>query len=348
MPSDDGPLIPGGKGVVPASSPMIGATPPDLRTPLPEVPADGAGPEAPVPPPGPDAAGAIPAGGEAGTTGSVWRLVFRVFIENKLAVLGLALVILMLLFCFVGPLLYHAQVSSATYYIELPPGPGHPLGTDGNGVDVLGELMVAGQNSMEVGLVAAVLATSIGVLWGAVSGFFGGVVDAVMMRIVDVLLSIPVLVLLIVLAVIYSPGKWTICLIIGFVAWQIPSRLVRGETLSLRTREYVQAVRVMGGGGRRIVLRHIIPNAIGTIIVNATFQVADAILFLAALGFLGLGLHFPQSDWGSMLSGGSAYMMVGAWWLIIPAGACILIVVVAFNFIGDALRDSLEVRLQQR
>ena len=303
-------------------------------------------------PPSPNGAGtpsgSVPEGGEAGHTGNLGMIILRVFVENRLAVVGVGIVLLMLLFCFVGPLLYHRETSYATYNITLPPGGRHPLGTDGNGIDVLAGLMVAGQNSLEVGLVAACIATSIGVIWGAVSGFFGGIVDAVMMRLVDVLLSVPVLLLLIVLAVIFSPGKWVICLIIGLVAWQVPSRLVRGETLTLRTREYVQAVRVMGGSGRRIVLRHVIPNAIGTIIVNATFQVADAILFLAALGYLGLGLHFPQLDWGSMLSNGSQYIYNGYWWLIVPPGAAIVLVVVAFNFIGDALRDSLEVRLQRR
>lgn len=297
---------------------------------------------------GPEGGGAVPAGGEAGHTGNIGRLVLRVFFENKLAVAGVAIVVLMLLFCFLGPVFWTQETTYATFNIAAAPGGAHPLGTDGNGIDVLAGLMASGQNSLEVGLVAAMLATAVGVLWGAVAGFFGGVVDAVMMRVVDVLLSIPVLLLLIVLSVVFSPGKWVICLLIGFVAWQVPSRLVRGETLTLRTREYVQAVRVMGGSGRRIVLRHIVPNAIGTIIVNATFQVADAILFLAALGFLGLGLHFPQDDWGSMLANGSNYIYNGDWWLIIPPGVCIVLVVVAFNFIGDALRDSLEVRLQRR
>jgi peptide/nickel transport system permease protein len=137
-------------------------------------------------------------------------------------------------------------------------------------------------------------------------------------------------------------------LVIGLVAWLVPARLVRGETLTLRTREYVQAVRVMGGGSRKIILRHIIPNAIGTIAVNATFQVADAILLLAALGYLGVGIQPPQTDWGSMLSVGAAYVESGAWWLIWPPAFCIVLVVVAFNFVGDGLRDALEVRLQRR
>jgi peptide/nickel transport system permease protein len=208
--------------------------------------------------------------------------------------------------------------------------------------------MIAGQSSLEVGLAAAAVATIVGVVYGAIAGFVGGWLDAVMMRFVDTLLSIPGLLLLIVFSVLFRPGKDVLILIIGGLAWLYPARLVRGETLTLRTREYVQAVRVMGGSGRRIIYRHIIPNAVGTIVVNATFQVADAILALAALSFLQLGIQLPQTDWGQMLSGGTTYAESGYWWLILPAGLCIVLVVVAFNFVGDALRDSLEVRLQQR
>jgi peptide/nickel transport system permease protein len=298
-----------------------------------------------------------PEGGEAGSTGSIWRLIGRVFIENKLAVVGVVILVVMLAFCFLGPFVYHSDQTSillrpitspGTCGKGLIPGPPCPLGTDVNGFDVLGRLMIAGQSSLEVGFAAAGVATLLGVVYGAVAGYVGGWVDAVMMRLVDTLLSIPGLLLLIVFAVLFSPGKDVLILIIGGLAWLYPARLVRGETLTLRTREYVQAVRVMGGSGRRIVYRHIIPNAVGTIVVNATFQVADAILALAALSFLQLGIRLPQTDWGQMLSGGTTYAESGYWWLIVPAGLCIVLVVVAFNFIGDALRDSLEVRLQQR
>ncbi|MGO8875865.1 MAG: ABC transporter permease [Acidimicrobiales bacterium] len=299
-----------------------------------------------------------PEGGEAGTTGSIFRIIGRVFIENKLAVVGVVILVLVFLFCFAGPFIYHTdQLSIILRPISGPGscgggrvniGPACPLGVDDQGFDVLGRLMVAGQSDLEVGLAAAFVATFIGVVWGAVAGFIGGVVDSVMMRIVDVLLSIPILLLLIVIATMFSPGKDQLILIIGGLAWLTPARLVRGETLSLRTREYVQAVRVMGGRGHRIVLRHIIPNAVGTIVVNATFQVADAILTLAALSFLKLGLHYPQTDWGDMLTDGATYASEGYWWLIVPAGSFIVMTVVAFNFIGDALRDSLEVRLQRR
>jgi peptide/nickel transport system permease protein len=329
--------------------------------------------DAPMSGPLPSAGGAgVPEGGEAGSTGSVWRLIGRVFIENKMAVVGLIILVAILVFCFLGPFFYHSDQTSqllrsyappggcksapggvpgalplaATGYTQ--PGPPCPLGTDGFGFDVLGRLMVAGQASLEVGFAAAAVATLFGVVYGAISGFFGGILDAFMMRFVDAVLSIPGLLLLIVFSVLFSPSKDVLIFVIAALAWLYPARLVRGETLTLRTREYVQAVRVMGGGGARIVGRHIIPNAIGTIVVNATFQVADAILALAALSFLSLGIRPPQTDWGQMLSNGIDYLSDGAWWLIIPAGACIVLVVTAFNLIGDALRDSLEVRLQQR
>jgi len=148
--------------------------------------------------------------------------------------------------------------------------------------------------------------------------------------------------------VLIHPNALTL---IGFIAityWPGPARLVRGETLTLRTREYVQAVRVAGGRNSRAVFRHVMPNAIGTIIVQATFAVADSILILAGLGFLGFGIQLPSTDWGTMLSGGLLYINDGYWWLIYPAGVIIILTVVAFNFIGDALRDAFETRLQRR
>ena len=186
--------------------------------------------------------------------------------------------------------------------------PGHPLGTDPDGYDVLGRLMVGGQVSLEVGLAAAVLATVLGTLWGAVAGYFGGFArrgddargrraalhpDAVPRA--DRGLDVP------------AAPKFALILVIALTSWLTTSRLVRGEALSLRVRDYVQAMQVMGGGGPRAVLRHIAPNAVGTIIVNATFQVADAILLVVALSYLGLGIPPPHTDWGGMLSNGVNY-----------------------------------------
>jgi peptide/nickel transport system permease protein len=296
--------------------------------------------------------GALPGvveGGEIQVSGSAWKLAAYVFLENKLALVGLGYVVLMFLFCFVGPFIWRTnQINTDITQITQPPRGAHPLGTDIVGKDVLGQLMVGGQTSLEIGMAAAAIAIVIGVLWGAIAGFVGGWVDQLMMRIVDSLLAIPTLFLLLVLAAMYPASLPMLIIIVGLVAWLVPARLIRGETLSLRTREYVDAVRVMGGSSARIVLRHIIPNTIGTIMVNATFQVADAILLVATLSYLGLGVPPPSTNWGDMLSDGVSYTYAGYWWLIFPAGIAIVTTVVAFNLIGDAMRDAFEVRLQKR
>jgi len=290
--------------------------------------------------------------GEAGGIGGLGKIIWRVFSENKLALVSVGVVVFMLLFCFVGPHIYHTDqtdlVITSVGQVLAHPSAQNLLGTDPNGYDTVGRLMVGGATALEIALLAAGIATIFGVFFGAVSGYAGGVVDAIMMRIVDTVLSIPTLFLLIVIAAILHPSFWLIVFIVALAAWLVPARLIRGETLTLRTREYVQAVRAMGGGGGRIVVRHIIPNAVGTIIVNATFQIADAIGLLAALGFLGFGVPPPATSWGQMLSDGVSYAQNGDWWLIYPAGVCIILVTVSFNYIGDALRDAFEVRLQRR
>jgi peptide/nickel transport system permease protein len=306
---------------------------PELALPLPRGHGDAAGPA-------PDDA---PPGRLRGVSA-----VASVFFENKLAIIGLLVVVIMFAFCFLGPVFYHTdQVHTSLSQVTRPPGSGHPLGTDSVGYDELGRLMVGGQTSLTVGLAAAIIATFIGGLWGAVSGYAGGVVDSIMMRCVDVLLSIPTLFLLLFMATIFRPSRLMLTIIIAAVSWLVTSRLIRGETLSLRMREYVQAARVMGGSGPYNMFRHVLPNAIGTVAVNVTFQVADAILLLAAMSYLGLGVPAPGTDWGGMLSDGVNYSFSGYWWLIYPPGLAIVVTVVAFNFIGDALRDSLESRLQQ-
>jgi peptide/nickel transport system permease protein len=277
------------------------------------------------------------------------RLAVDVFVENKLALAGAIMIVLILGFCFIGPLIYRTdQVHTNINEVTQPPSSEHPLGTDDVGYDELGRLMVGGQTSLEVALGAAAVAIVLGVLWGAIAGYLGGAVDSVMMRIVDAILSIPALFLLLFIASVTTPSVGVLIAVVGLIAWLVPARLVRGETLSLRTREYVQAVKVMGGGSPRIVVRHIVPNTIGTVMVNATFQVADAILLVAALSFLGLGIPPPSANWGGMLSNGLNYSYSGYWWLIYPPGVAIVLTVVCFNFIGDALRDAFEVRLRRR
>jgi peptide/nickel transport system permease protein len=293
--------------------------------------------------------------GDVYQQGSLGSLILRTFTKNKLAIAGIAIVVAIVLFCFVGPLFYHTnQVVTNIIESNDPPSGSHLLGTDNNGYDILGRLMEGGQISIEIGLAVAVIATFLGVVWGAISGYFGRAVDAVMMRIVDIFLAIPVVFLFIFISTVLptntTPLEYRLLLIavLAGLSWLAPARLVRGETLTLRTREYVSAVRVMGGKSRRVVFRHIIPNAIGTIIVNATFQVADAILVLAVLQYLGFALPPPTPTWGGMLSQGSSFLSDGYWWEVYPALVMIILIVVAFNFIGDALRDSFEVRLQER
>ena len=280
---------------------------------------------------------------------SMFKRGLEVFLENKLALVGVTILVLIFAFCFLGPYFYHTDQTHVNLANEnLPPGPGHPLGTDANGYDVLGRLMIGGQISLEVGLAAAVIATVLGTLWGAVAGYFGGITDAVMMRLVDARLAIPTLFLALVVVSMFPPTELELILVIALTSWLTTSRLIRGEALSLRVRDYVQAMRVMGGGSTRAVFRHIAPNSVGTIMVNATFQVADAILLVVALSYLGLGIRPPQTDWGGMLNQGINSVYNGYWWQIFPAGILIILVVIAINFIGDALRDAFEVRLQKR
>ncbi|GAA1091089.1 MULTISPECIES: ABC transporter permease [Streptomyces violaceusniger group] len=296
------------------------------------------------------AAGTAPAvDGTDVPTPSLARRTLAVFTRDKLALAGAVVLVALSAFCFLGPLLHSTdQVHTDLGQANLAPGsPGHPLGTTDLGYDMLGRLMTGGRTSLEVGLAAGLLATLIGTVYGSVAGYFGGWLDAAMMRITDAALAIPALFLLVVVAAIVTPSKPVLILIIASVAWLSPARLIRGEALALRSRDYIHAMRLMGGGGTRAVFRHIVPNAIGTVVVNATFQIADAILYVAYLSFLGLSIPPPAADWGSMLSAGITYTQVGYWWLIFPPGIAIVLVVAAFNFIGDGLRDAFDVRLRK-
>ncbi len=273
----------------------------------------------------------------------------RTFAENRAALVALGIVVLVILVCFVGPIFYLTdQVHTNLAIVNEAPSAAHLLGTDQNGYDILGRLMAGGQSSIEIGLAVALISTAFGALWGAFAGFVGGALDAVMMRVVDMVLAVPWLFLFIFLATVFRPTVILLILVLSVLSWLGPARLIRGETLSLRTREYVLAAKGMGASSRRTLVRHILPNAIGTIIVNATFQIVDAILALATLSFLGFGLPPPAATWGGMLSQGVNYLFDGYWWEVYPAGLCIVITVAAVNYIGDALRDALDVRLQRR
>jgi ABC-type dipeptide/oligopeptide/nickel transport system permease subunit len=290
-----------------------------------------------------------PEGGELGAVQSGWRLALREFVRNRLAVVGVGILLFFVVFCFLGPFVYHANLLDVNLInAHDPPGAGHPLGADVNGFDVLGELMKGGQAALEIGFFAAFVAITIGALVGAVAGLAGGIVDTVLMRIVDIFLSIPFLFVVLILAARYGASVLSLSLVIGGFSWQVPARLVRGEVLTIRERDFVLAARTAGTRSWRLIRKHLLPNSIGVMVVNVTFQVADAILAVSYVGFLGFGLHYPNLDWGDMISDGVGYMQDGYWWLIYPVGICIVLTVMALNFIGDALRDSLDVRLRRR
>jgi peptide/nickel transport system permease protein len=287
--------------------------------------------------------------GSAQRPGSPWRLIAAAFFDNKLARVGLGFIVLEAGFCFIGPLVYHTdQLHSSITTINLAPSLRHPLGTDNNGFDILARLMAGGRSSLEISFAVAVCATVLGMLWGALSGFVGGVLDALLSRVLDVLISIPSLFVFIYLATVYRPTMPLLIVVLSGLSWLIPARLVRGETLALRTREYVQAARIMGSRTTGIMRRHVIQNVIGTIAVSATFQITNTILILATLDFFGFGLPPPIPTWGAMLSNGINYLYDGYWWQIYPVAALIVCTVVAISFIGDALRDAFDVRLQRR
>jgi peptide/nickel transport system permease protein len=219
------------------------------------------------------------------------------------------------------------------------PGGPHALGTDGLGRDELARLLVGGRITLSVGAIAALVAMLIGTSYGAVSGYYGGWLDTLLMRIVDVFLSVPTLFLLLLLASMFHGSIVTLMIVIGVTSWLGPARLVRGEVLTLKERLYVEAARSVGAGDRRIIFRHIVPNAAGTIITTTTFMIATAMLAETALSYLGIGVRAPTPSWGNLLSSAQSDIFAGAWWLILPPGLAILTTVCAFNFLGDWLRE---------
>ncbi len=248
--------------------------------------------------------------------------------------------VLIVLFCFVGPLVYKTNQTSATLLSSnLAPSGQYPLGTDPEGFDMLGRLMLGGQSTLEVGFAVAVFATAFGALWGALAGYVGGAVDSLLMRIVDTVLSIPFLFLAVLIATLLQPSLWLIVLAITAVSWPSTARIVRGETLSLRSRDYVTAAKGFGSWQLHLIGRHILPNSVGSIVVNATLKVATAILLFASLSFLGLGVPPPATSWGRMVTMGIHQLFNGYWWeLWLPAAALVL-VVIAVSGIGDGLYD---------
>ncbi|MBU2963638.1 ABC transporter permease [Citreicella sp. C3M06] len=273
----------------------------------------------------------------------------RRFMQHKLAMLGLVMIVTLALACFVGPYL----LAFDELFIDLrarfaPPFTGgHIFGTDPLGRDIAARLFHAGQVSMTVGFAAMIMSTCIGSVVGVLSGYYGGAVSAVLMRIVDAFLSFPSVFLLLALAAFIQPGPAMITVIIAATSWMEVARIVQAEVKTLRDQDFVQAARMLGLSGRWIMFRELLPNAIGPIIVAATLTVARAILLEAYISFLGYGIQPPLPSWGNMLNGAQQYLQSAPWLAIVP-GLAITIAVAGFNFVGDGLRDALDSRSEAR
>ncbi len=277
------------------------------------------------------------------------NLVLRRFLENRLAVVGLLVIVL-----FYGVAIAAPAISRYDYKAikggmrNKPPSAQHWLGTDRSGRDVYARLVTGTRVSLAVGFVAVVIIMTVGTVLGAAAGFFGGWVDALLMRFTDILLSVPQILLLISAAALFKASLQTTVIVIGLTSWPGAARIVRGQFLALKNQEFVTAARAIGATPAQIMRRHLFPNALAIIIVEATLWLSFAILLEASLSYLGLGVQIPTPSWGNMLQDGQRDLLVGAWWMTVFPGLSIFITVLAFNLMGDGLRDALDPRLRRR
>ncbi len=282
--------------------------------------------------------------GDSGPSGL--RRFWRRFARHKLALIGLGILVFLLLVAIFAPFLTpYSPTSPNLTQVLLPPSAAHPLGTDELGRDVLARLMYGGRISFLVGFLSMIIATSIGVVYGATAGYLGGIWDRLMMRFVDLVMSFPaIFLLLIVLNLTGSNASVGLMILyLGLFGWTGLSRIVRSQVLSLKTNEYVEAARAQGASTRRILFKHVLPGAMAPVWVSAAFGVAGAMLAEASLDFLGFGLQPQIPSWGNMLDSAESYIVTHPL-LILAPGLVITIAVVAINFVGDALRDALDPR----
>lgn len=259
---------------------------------------------------------------------------------GAIATISFSWIVFAVLACVIAPFLLHTDPDApnpAQAYAG--PNAGHWLGTDALGRDEFARLLVGGRITLAVGAVAALVAMSIGTVYGSLAGYYGGWLDTLLMRSVDVLLSVPTLFLLLFLAAVFHGSVLTLMLVIGATSWLGPARLVRGEILTLKERLYVEAARAAGARDGRIIFRHLVPNAAGTVITTTTFMIASAMLAETALSYLGIGVRAPTPSWGNLLSTAQSDLFAQAYWLILAPGIAILTTVCALNFLGDALRE---------
>jgi len=274
-------------------------------------------------------------------------LFLRRLAANRFALAGAAVVCLLFLLSLLAPYLtpYEPDAIDA-YRVLTPPSYEHMLGTDELGRDVLTRLLYGARISLKVGFVAVGIAVAVGTLLGLVAGYYGGWIDMVLMRFVDIMLCFPTFFLILAVIAMLEPSIWYIMAVIGLTGWMGVARLVRAAVLSLREREFVMAARALGASDFRIIFRHILPNSLSPVLVSATLGVAGAILTESALSFLGIGVQPPTPSWGNILTSGKDYIEF-AWWLSLFPGLSILITVLSYNLVGEGIRDALDPRLNR-
>ncbi len=280
------------------------------------------------------------------------RIIFDRFIRNRAAIAGALALILLFLFCFLGPLLWRIDtdainVTSASSSLAAP-SLQHPFGTDDVGRDEFARVMAGGRVSLLIGLSSMFVAIFFGVGIGAFAGYYGGVVDNLLMRFTDVVLAVPLYLLLFVLSASFTDHTpKSVILLISVLTWTYAARLVRGEFLALKEREFVLAARTIGARNFRLMARHILPNAAGPIIVNATLLVGANIILESVMSYFGFGIQPPASSWGNLVSDGQGFFDVAPW-LVLTPGLLIFLTVLSFNLVGDGLRDALDPYMTER
>jgi peptide/nickel transport system permease protein len=271
------------------------------------------------------------------------ELIVQRFLQHKLAVISLVVLIMVVLLAFVGGALWKYSYSDITPDNSVPPSADHPFGTDNLGYDEFARVLRGTQLSIEIAFSVAISATLVGTVWGAVAGYYRGWSDSVMMRAVDLILTVPILAAGALLTKkVQHTGWWALALVIAALSWPPVSRIVRGQALSLREKEYVEAARALGARDGRIIVRHLLPNIAGQIIVVVTILVAIAILIESSLSYLGFGVQNPDVSLGSLISGSDTALEGGRWWLFYFPGIFIILICLSVNFIGDGLRDAFD------
>ncbi|HEX8175197.1 MAG TPA: ABC transporter permease [Pyrinomonadaceae bacterium] len=285
---------------------------------------------------------------------SLWRDAWRRLKKNKLAVMGGIVVIFVILASLVGPIILqlitgytYASIPGERALVRaMPPSWQHPMGTDPQGRDILARVLVGGRISLMVALVATAVSLVIGVSYGAISGYFGGKIDNYMMRFVDLIYAVPYMIIVIVLLALFEKSLFLLFAALGAVSWLTMARIVRGQVLSLKNQEFIEAARSIGVPTWKIIFRHLVPNTLGPVIVYATLTVPSVILQEAFLSFLGLGVQAPLSSWGTLASEGADNIAIYPWMIIFP-GVTMALTLFSLNFVGDGLRDALDPHMRK-